>query len=213
MDICFATNNAHKLEEIKAILGSKYPSYAINYAKASLIKKASAGWQVLSLENIGCQEELPEERDTLEGNSLQKAEYVFNNYKVSCFADDTGLEVESLAGAPGVYSARYAGEQRNAEDNMDLLLKNLVGKANRKAQFRTVITLIQPGGLQQFEGIVEGTILEERKGKGGFGYDPIFLPNGFSKTLAEMSMEEKNKISHRARATEKLIKFLKGIQG
>ena len=213
MDICFATNNAHKIEEIKAILGNRYPSYAINYAKASLIKKASAGWRVVSLKDINCHDELPEERDTLEGNSLQKAEYVFNNYKVSCFADDTGLEVESLAGAPGVYSAHYAGEQRSAEDNMNLLLKRLAGENNRKAQFRTVISLIQSNGLHQFEGIVEGTILEEKRGKGGFGYDPLFLPNGFSKTLAEMSMEEKNQISHRARATEKLVEFLKRIQG
>jgi XTP/dITP diphosphohydrolase len=209
MEICFATNNAHKIEEIKALLGSKFPSYA----KASLIKKASAGWQVVSLAEIGCHEELPEERDTLEDNSLQKAEYVFKKYKVTCFADDTGLEVEVLNGAPGVYSARYAGEQRSAEANMDLLLKNLEGKSDRKAQFRTVITLIQPGGLHQFEGTVEGTILEQRRGKGGFGYDPIFLPYGFSRTLAEMSMEEKNQISHRARATEKLIEFLKEMQG
>ena len=207
--ICFATNNAHKIKEIKALLGSKFPSYA----KASLIKKASAGWQVVSLAEIGCHEELPEERDTLEGNSLQKAEYVYKNYNMPCFADDTGLEVEVLNGAPGVYSARYAGEQRSAEDNMNLLLKNLFGKANRKAQFRTVITLIQPSGLHQFEGIVEGTVLEQRKGNGGFGYDPIFLPTGFSKTLAEMSMDEKNQISHRARAIEKLIEFLKRNQG
>jgi XTP/dITP diphosphohydrolase len=188
MDICFATNNAHKLEEIKAILGSNY--------------------QTVGLKDIGCHEELPEERDTLEGNSFQKAEYVFKKYNVTCFADDTGLEVHSLAGAPGVYSARYAGEQRSAEDNMNLLLKNLVGKTNRKAHFRTVITLIQPKGLHQFEGIVEGTILKERKGSGGFGYDPLFLPDGYTKTLAEMSMEEKNKISHRAQATQKLVEFL-----
>lgn len=188
MEICFATNNAHKIEEIEAILGNKF--------------------HVLSLKDIGCHEELLEERDTLEGNSLQKAEYVFQKYKVSCFADDTGLEVEVLNLAPGVYSARYAGEQRNSEHNIDLLLKNLSGKSNRKARFRTVITLIQPTGLHQFEGIVEGTILEGRKGKGGFGYDPVFLPDGFSKTLAEMTMEEKNQISHRARATQKLVEFL-----
>lgn len=188
MDICFATNNAHKLEEIRVILGSKF--------------------KILSLEEIGCNEELPEERDTLEGNSLQKAEYVFQKYKVACFADDTGLEVEELNGAPGVYSARYAGEQRNSERNMNLLLKNLEGKGNRKARFRTVITLIQSKEVHQFEGIVKGTILKERKGKGGFGYDPIFMPVGYSKTLAEMSMEEKNQISHRARATEKLVEFL-----
>ena len=188
MDICFATNNEHKLKEVRAILGSKF--------------------KILNLEEIGCNEELPEERDTLKGNSLQKAEYVFQKYKVACFADDTGLEVEALRGAPGVYSARYAGDQRSSEHNIDLLLKNLEGKGNRKARFRTVITLIQPSGLYQFEGIVEGSILEDRKGKGGFGYDPVFLPKGFSKTLAEMSMEGKNQISHRARATEKLVEFL-----
>ena len=188
MDICFATNNAHKLEEIKAILGNRF--------------------HVLGLNDIGCREELLEERDTLEGNSLQKAEYVFQKYKVACFADDTGLEVEELNGAPGVYSARYAGEQRNSERNMNLLLKNLEGKGNRKARFRTVITLIQSKEVHQFEGIIKGTILKERKGKGGFGYDPIFMPVGYSKTLAEMSMEEKNQISHRARATEKLVEFL-----
>lgn len=188
MDICFATNNAHKLDEIRAISGRQF--------------------NILSLEDIGCCEELPEERDTLEGNSLQKAEYVFQKYKVACFADDTGLEVDTLGGEPGVYSARYAGVQRNPAHNMDLLLKNLQDKSNRKAQFRTVITLIHPNGMHQFEGTVEGTILEDRKGKGGFGYDPVFLPNGFSKTLAEMSMEEKNQISHRARATEKLVEFL-----
>jgi XTP/dITP diphosphohydrolase len=188
MNICFATNNAHKLDEVRAILGNKF--------------------QIQSLEDIGCHEELLEERDTLEGNSLQKAEYVYQTYKVACFADDTGLEVGALRGAPGVYSARYAGEQRSAEDNMTLLLTKLQGNANRKAQFRTVITLIQPSALHQFEGIVEGTILNERRGNGGFGYDPIFLPTGCSKTLAEMSIEEKNKISHRAIATQKLIEFL-----
>ena len=192
MNLCFATNNAHKLEEIRAILGNRF--------------------QILSLEDINCKEELPEERDTLEGNSLQKAEYVFNKYKVLCFADDTGLEVEALQGAPGVYSARYAGEQRNAVDNIHMLLKNLQGEQNRKARFRTVVTLIQSGDVHQFEGIVEGTIIEERKGKGGFGYDPVFVPNGFSKTMAEMSSLEKNQISHRARATQKLIEFLQSIQ-
>ncbi|MEK6783070.1 MAG: non-canonical purine NTP diphosphatase [Bacteroidota bacterium] len=188
MNLCIATNNPDKVEEFRAIVGDKI--------------------QVLSLAEIGCYEELFEEQDTLEGNSLQKAEYVFNAYKIPCFADDTGLEVEALGGEPGVYSARYAGEQRNPEDNMALLLKNLRGVVNRQARFRTVITFVQESGLHQFEGIVEGTILEERKGKGGFGYDPIFLPKGFSKTLAEMSMEEKNQISHRARATQKLVEFL-----
>lgn len=188
MNLCFATNNAHKLEEVKAILGNRF--------------------QILSLEDINCNEELPEERDTLEGNSLQKAEFVFNTYKISCFADDTGLEVEALQGAPGVYSARYAGEQRSAEDNIHMLLKNLQGEQNRKARFRTVVTLIQSGDVHQFEGIVEGIIIENRKGNSGFGYDPVFVPNGFSKTMAEMSSLEKNQISHRARAIQKLVEFL-----
>jgi XTP/dITP diphosphohydrolase len=187
--LCFATNNKHKIEDVRAHLGSDF--------------------QLLSLEEIGCKEELPEEQPTLEGNSFQKAEYVYKNFGISCFADDTGLEVEELQGAPGVYSARYAGDQRSAEANMQLLLKNLAGSENRKARFRTVITLITPEFARQFEGIVTGQIINEYKGSGGFGYDPIFLPDGYSKTLAEMSMEEKNAISHRARAVTKLVEFLK----
>jgi len=187
--ICFATNNKHKLEEINVLLGSQI--------------------KVVGLEEIGCNEELAEEQETVEGNSLQKAEYVFKNYGVSCFADDTGLEVEALEGEPGVYSARYAGSQRSAEDNMNLLLTNLQSKVNRKAQFRTVITLITPEGKNQFEGVLRGTIIKEERGDGGFGYDPIFLPEGSSKTLAEMTMDEKNTMSHRARAVEKLVLFLK----
>jgi XTP/dITP diphosphohydrolase len=186
--LCFATNNQHKIQEVRAHLGSDF--------------------QLVGLEEVGCTEELPEEQPTLEGNSFQKAEYVYKNFGVSCFADDTGLEVETLHGAPGVYSARYAGEQRRAEDNMQLLLKNLAGSQNRKARFRTVITLITPEFTRQFEGIVNGQIINEHKGSGGFGYDPIFLPEGYNKTLAEMSMEEKNAISHRARAVNKLIEFL-----
>jgi len=189
MELCFATNNLHKLEEIRAILGGPF--------------------QIQSLHDIGCFEELAEDQDTLEGNSLQKAQYIFDHYHVGCFADDTGLEVEALNGAPGVYSARYAGPQRNSADNIDLLLKNLSGQSNRKARFRTVITLVQPKGTKQFEGIVNGTILHHLKGSGGFGYDPVFLPDGFEKTLAQMTMEEKNKISHRARAVEKLVTFLR----
>jgi len=186
--ICFATNNKHKLEEINTLLRNEI--------------------KVFGLEEIGCTEELAEEQETLEGNSLQKAQYVFRNYGVSCFADDTGLEVEALNGEPGVYSARYAGSQRSAEDNMNLLLTNLQSKVNRKAQFRTVITLITPEGKNQFEGVLKGTIIKDKRGGGGFGYDPIFLPEGNSKTLAEMTMEEKNMMSHRARAVEKLILFI-----
>jgi XTP/dITP diphosphohydrolase len=188
MNLCFATNNKHKLEEIQALVGSQF--------------------RIVSLEDIGCKEELAEDQDTLEGNSLQKAEYVFKKYGVPCFADDSGLEVEALGGAPGVYSARYAGPQRSHDDNMTLLIRNLEGKANRNAQFRAVITLLSKQGQQQFEGILKGTIQLARKGSGGFGYDPIFIPLGFSKTLAEMSMEEKNKISHRAMAVQKLVEFL-----
>ena len=189
LKLCFATNNAHKLEEIKKILGSKF--------------------EIISLKDIGCFEELPEERNTIEGNSLQKADYVFYHFDINCFADDTGLEVEALNGAPGVYSARYAGEQRNSEDNIDLLLKNLANIENRKARFKTVITFIRLNEIHQFEGVVEGTILKERRGKGGFGYDSIFLPDGFQKSMAEMSMDEKNKISHRARAMENFVEFLR----
>jgi len=190
--LCFATNNKHKIDEVRAHLGPDF--------------------QLAGLAEIGCKDELPEEQPTLEGNSFQKAEYVYKNFGVSCFADDTGLEVEALNGAPGVISARYAGDQRNAADNMKLLLKNLSDSQNRKARFRTVITLITPALTRQFEGIVTGQIINEYRGSGGFGYDPIFLPDGYNKTLAEMSMEEKNTISHRARAVNKLVEFLKGTQ-
>ncbi len=187
--LCFATNNQHKIDEVRAHLGPDFP--------------------LVGLAEIGCTEDLREEQSTLEGNSFQKAEYVYKNFSVNCFADDTGLEVDVLHGAPGVYSARYAGEQRKAEDNMKLLLKNLAGTQNRKAQFRTVITLMTAAFTKQFEGIVTGQIINEYRGSGGFGYDPIFLPDGFNKTLAEMSMEEKNAISHRTRAVNKLVDFLK----
>jgi XTP/dITP diphosphohydrolase len=186
--LTLATNNRHKVEEISAVLGDDF--------------------EIMSLADIGCTEELPEEQDTLEGNSRQKAEYVFKNYKVSCFADDTGLEVEALHGAPGVHSAHYSG-QRDSEVNIDLLLKNLDGATNRKARFRTVITLVGEKGTHQFEGIVNGKILTERRGTGGFGYDSVFLPSRLKKTLAEMDMDEKNEISHRARAVQKLVHFLK----
>ncbi len=192
MTLCFATNNTHKIKEIQALLGNSH--------------------QLLSLRDIGCTEELAEDQETLEGNSLQKAEYVFQHYKVACFADDTGLEVEALKGAPGVYSARYAGDQRQPADNMQLLLKNLQGEKNLKARFRTVITLITKKGTHQFEGILNGTITFEQRGTQGFGYDPVFVPEGYAQTLAELSLDEKNKISHRARAVQKLVLFLKAAR-
>ena len=189
--LCFATNNKHKLAEVSQILEGKY--------------------ELLSLQDIGCHEELPEEQDTLEGNSRQKAEYVWQNHNVSCFADDTGLEVEALDGAPGVYSARYAGPQRSDSDNIQHLLQNLEPHQNRKARFRTCITLILDGKEHQFEGIVEGTISEEWKGNKGFGYDPVFVPDGYDRTFAEMSAAEKNAISHRGRAVQRLVAFLKSL--
>lgn len=190
MDICFATNNVKKLEEIRHLLE---PAYRIK-----------------SLAEIGCHEELPETGDTLEANSLQKARYVWDNYGIACFADDTGLEVEALGGEPGVYSARYAGPERDNEANMKLLLQKLEGKENRKARFRTVITWIDEVGFQQFEGIVEGEILPAKAGEKGFGYDPVFRPQGANRSFAQMSMEEKNNISHRGRALKKLVEFLRG---
>jgi XTP/dITP diphosphohydrolase len=189
MKICFATNNLHKLAEIRQLLGE--------------------GITLLSLKDIGCEEELPENQDTLEGNSREKADYVFENYQVSCFADDTGLEVDSLNGEPGVYSARYAGPQKSSEDNIHLLLENLQWKTNRSAQFRTVITLILDGEEHQFEGVVRGQITKDLKGVEGFGYDPVFVPQGYEQTFAEMSMEQKNAISHRGQAVAKLVNFLK----
>ena len=189
MRICFATNNLHKLEEIRSVAGNQII--------------------ILSLADIGCFEDLPEEQNTLPGNSLQKAEYVFKKFGVTCFADDSGLEVDALNGAPGVDSAHYAGPQRNANDNMDLLLKNLINIENRGAQFRTIITLVTPTVTKQFEGIVRGVITREKIGSEGFGYNPIFMPDGFSRTMAEMTMAEKNQISHRAIATNKLISFLR----
>lgn len=190
MKLCFASNNKHKLEEIKNAVGSQI--------------------DILNLSDIGCLEELPETRDTLEGNSLQKAEYIFHHFKLPCFADDTGLEVESLHGAPGVFSARYAGEQRSSSDNIQLLLKNLEGISNRKAQFRTIITLF---GIDTspvfFEGKIQGSITHELRGAAGFGYDPVFVPEGSHKTFAEMTMSEKNQFSHRAMAVKKLAQYLK----
>ena len=187
--LCFATNNLNKIAEISQILGDQF--------------------KIQSLNDIGCTLELPENQDTLEGNSLEKARYVFDNYRTSCFADDTGLEVEALDGDPGVLSARYAGLQKDSNDNIDLLLKNLLNEKNRDARFRTIITLITPEGVNQFEGKIEGQILTSRRGDQGFGYDPIFQPTGYSKSFAELSMKEKNKISHRALAFGKLVNYLK----
>ncbi|WP_224999387.1 non-canonical purine NTP diphosphatase [Cesiribacter sp. SM1] len=189
MRICFATNNKKKLEEIKSWLGPE--------------------WEVLSLEAIGCQEELPETGETLEANSAQKAVYVWEHYGIPCFADDTGLEVEALGGEPGVYSARYAGDHRSNEDNMQLLLQKLQWQQNRAARFRTVLTYISEKGQHQFEGEVRGTIIEKARGERGFGYDPLFVPDGHNRTFAEMPLEEKNTMSHRARAMKKLVDFLK----
>lgn len=186
--LVFATNNAHKLEEIREILGEKF--------------------HIVSLKEIGCQEDIPEEQDTLEGNALQKARYIRDKYKVDCFADDTGLEIEALGGEPGVYSARYAGDGHDSEANMRKVLDKMNGETNRRARFRTVIALLLDGQEHLFEGEVRGEILRERHGEGGFGYDPIFRPEGFTQSFAEMSLENKNKISHRGRATEALRKFL-----
>jgi XTP/dITP diphosphohydrolase len=188
MRLCFASNNPHKIQEVQSIVGNAY--------------------SILSLQEIGCVEELAEEQDTIPGNSFQKADYVFKKYGIACFADDSGLEVSALDGRPGVDSAHYAGPQRSHSDNINLLLTNLKGCKNRAAQFRTVITLITPTVNKQFEGILKGVIIDEKRGTAGFGYDPIFLPDGLTKTLAEISMEEKNKISHRARAIKKLVEFL-----
>ncbi|HTF17667.1 MAG TPA: RdgB/HAM1 family non-canonical purine NTP pyrophosphatase [Chryseolinea sp.] len=190
MTICFATNNLHKLEEVRH-------------------KVASLSITINSLSDIGCAEELPETQDTIPGNSLQKALYVFSNYGIPCFADDTGLEVDALNGAPGVYSARYAGPQRSSTDNIALLLNNLKGRNDRGAQFRTVITLvgINPEPLV-FEGIVRGEIGTTLRGSSGFGYDPVFIPDGHDRTFAEMSLTEKNQLSHRAIAVSKLISLL-----
>jgi XTP/dITP diphosphohydrolase len=162
----------------------------------------------LTLQEIGCEEDLAETQTTLEGNSLQKAEYIWQKYAINCFADDSGLEVDALGGEPGVYSARYAGEQRSHADNMAKLLQNLIEFEDKKAQFRAVITLILNGEIQQFEGIIRGKIIAKKRGTKGFGYDPIFVPDGYDKTFAEMDLVEKNPISHRGLAMQKLVSFL-----
>lgn len=186
--LVFATNNRHKLDEVQKIAGKD-----IN---------------IVSLADINCNEDIPETADTLEGNALIKARYVKEHYGFDCFADDTGLEVEALNNAPGVYSARYAGEEKSAEANMNKLLNALKESNNRKARFRTVIALILNGKEFVFEGAVYGTIIEEKRGNAGFGYDPVFVPEGHSLTFAELGEDIKNTISHRAEAIKKLDKFL-----
>jgi len=185
-EICFATNNKNKLKEIQSLL----PDF-----------------KIICLEDIQCHEDLPENQTTLEGNANEKAQYVWDNYNVACFADDTGLEIEVLNGEPGVYSARYAGPQRNSDDNIRLVLKKLVNQTNRKAQFRTVICLINEEGKTFFEGVAKGNITMEKSGVDGFGYDPIFKAENSELTFAEISIEEKNKISHRGIAVRKLVSF------
>lgn len=187
--LVFATNNAHKLEEVAAILGDQV--------------------ELLSLNDIGCQADIPETAETLEGNALLKSSYIYKNYHLDCFADDTGLEVEALNGAPGVYSARYAGgEGHDAQANMLKLLHELDGKENRKAQFRTAISLILDGKEYFFEGVIKGEIIKEKRGDSGFGYDPVFMPEGYDRTFAELGNDIKNQISHRALAVQKLCEFL-----
>jgi XTP/dITP diphosphohydrolase len=191
IELVFATNNPHKLEEIRNVT-------------ADTVK-------LLSLNEIGCYEEISETAETLEGNASQKSWYIYNKYGKNCFADDTGLEVESLNGRPGVFSARYAGPEHDPEKNIVKLLAELKNHSNRQAQFRTVISLIINGKEFYFEGVVKGKILLNKRGNKGFGYDPVFMPEGFSNSFAEMNLEEKNKISHRAKAMEALIRFLKKI--
>lgn len=185
--LCFATNNQYKIQEVAQLLGDNF--------------------KIVSLREIGCHEELKEELSTIEGNSLQKAKYVFDRYHVPCFADDSGLEIEALAGEPGVHSAYYSGS-RDFDANIQLVLHKLSGIAQRKAQFKTVITLITADTQQQFTGLLSGSIIQEKKGTNGFGYDPIFVPDGHAKTLAQLTLQEKNKISHRSQAVKALINFL-----
>ncbi|MBI9056743.1 non-canonical purine NTP diphosphatase [Labilibaculum sp. DW002] len=192
MKLVFATNNLNKLKELQHILGEDI--------------------ELLSLSDINCTDEIPEDYETLEENANQKAKHIFDKYNVNCFADDTGLEIEALNNEPGVYSARYAGIDKDAKGNMKKVLANLKGIENRKARFRTVISLLIDGKETQFEGIVKGNILEKERGIDGFGYDPIFEPEGYDVSFAEMEMSEKNKISHRALAVQKLVAHLNKIK-
>ncbi len=188
MNLVFATNNLNKLKEVQTLV----PQHI----------------KLLSLKDIGCFEDVPETQTTIEGNAIQKAEYIKTHYGYNCFADDTGLEVEALNNEPGVFSARYAGEQRNAHDNMDLLLKNLSEKPNRNAQFKTVIALHLNGDIKTFTGLCKGEIMLKKTGNKGFGYDPIFKPLGHNQTFAEMSLDLKNTIGHRGKAIKQLMAFL-----
>lgn len=190
-ELVLATNNPHKVEEIRNILGSSL--------------------SIKTLNELGFFEDIPEDSPTLQGNASQKSHFLFDKFGCNCFADDTGLEVEALDGAPGIYSARYAGEAKDPEANMRKLLKELEGKESRKARFRTVISLIWEGQEYFFEGIVEGVILTEKRGKEGFGYDPIFQPDGYDRSFAQLTMQEKNEISHRGRAVQKLLQFLQSV--
>ena len=191
MQLVFATNNLNKLKEVQSLIPSSI--------------------KLLSLKDIGCFDEIPETQSTIEGNALQKAEYINAHYGYDCFADDTGLEVDALQGAPGVYSARYGGEQRDANDNMNKLLDELANKKNRNAQFKTVVALYLNNNLKSFTGICKGEITKNKYGENGFGYDPIFKPNGYDITFAEMDLSLKNSIGHRGKAISKLVEFLKTI--
>jgi XTP/dITP diphosphohydrolase len=188
MKLVFATNNPHKLYEVRQLI--------------------SDDLDLVGLKDINCIEEIPEEQDTIEGNASQKAFYIFNNYGLNCFADDTGLEIDGIDGRPGVYSARYAGEDCSFQDNIHKVLREMEGMENRNAKFRTVISLVINGQETQFEGSVHGVILNKGRGESGFGYDPIFQPDGFGESFAEMSLEQKNQISHRGKATGKLCDYL-----
>lgn len=198
MTLCFATNNRHKLEEIQVLLGDAFT--------------------LVTPQEVGCNEELPETGRTLEANSFEKTKFLSDRYRVNAFGDDSGLEVPALGGEPGVAtpgvdSAHYAGPERDAAANMKKVLEKLDGKADRSARFRTVITLILDGDIRQFEGVVQGTLLGAPRGTGGFGYDPLFVPDGYDRTFAEMSVEEKGTLSHRAQAFAKLVEYLRGFEG
>jgi len=190
--LVFATNNDHKLRELRQIVPSEF--------------------ELVSLNDIGCTDDIPETGTTLEVNAAQKSFYIWNKYSINCFADDTGLEIEALENEPGVYSARYAGEDKSPEDNLLKVLEKMANITNRKARFRCVVSLVIDGAEKQFEGIVEGKILTAKQGEAGFGYDPIFMPDGYNQSFAEMSAEDKNLISHRGRAVNKLVDYLKGIK-
>lgn len=191
--LLFATSNKNKLLEVR--------------------KKIDHDFDIEDLTSIGCTEEIPETQDTIEGNAIEKASYVYKRYGINCFAEDTGLEIEALNGEPGVFSARYAGEHKSGDDNIDLVLAKLKGIKNRKARFRTVLAFIEAGTVTTFEGIINGTITMERKGMEGFGYDPVFKPEGFDRTFAELPMDIKNSISHRARALQKFIDYITTKKG